>query len=1506
MAHNWHMIFVVISDQPWGKKILFSEIPNYNIITLLFLKNPLSGRRRLKPSVVFKVVLIFSLACLFQGLITKNSFAWKPPTHIYLAEEVVKDALDDGKVTLYVVDYEKGQILGTLGSYEVDPHILSLLKDPNVETTFRSGNFGPDAYPDPITGGMVIHADLKDPTTGQVVDPNDPKPNSAIDHGLPFQPTTNRILGPNTEDWLNYLWTRGYEGSSDPQIQAFVLGFLCHAAGDMYIHTFLNYFAGGIFQLSDGDNAARHILFETYIAKRQKGPSFYTVTLPDEARKFIYDNMVDARKGTVLREKLLLVEHDAEFSPPLRFSQLRDLIQTYQINLQPFGSVSPFTSGARQWVKDIDDGLKAWVDFSHNFATTFFMSAPDEASSSGGGSEGGRHPEKNGNGKFSRTAALAKDYMDKHLWKMLGFESPTMKTIDSETKDLKKSFWTYVEKGHEEELEKFKEDIKVDLLDYITEHINGMSYEEAQKYAHTPQMYFNEFVNAPPGKNADARPVSMTVANHKYLHIMDDGYKNPQETWQWEKFPPAFNTIQLIKLFFMKKEELQRVLDDLEMLVNKQEKSPQHFGAKNVMLDGFCHSIDDSMSWRYGSKMFLARNPEYYVQLFMWVEGEYPKFPSHPVEFPPAPGGIISEIDIVPGYLKDYDFKKFKPADFLKWFGDSREQNPNRKVFEAPKDYTRLTWTYEEQYSVPDNEKVKLKKGDQLRIKVRYYYWGYKKEEVTIKIVASLPMKKLVLTPFEKKEKFDIKKDFITGEAKFDIPIKELPEGDPLLGLEFLLNNELSHRIRLTNAYEIKTTDEEAAELEAALAELETLATEAEDAAREASAFCQQAQEAVNRTKTRLENMRTDVKAIEKKLAGLDRSVRGADQQVEEIKTFHKDVEDMTTALGELETQCNEASNFVCEKVSEMKNADVNQQRQDAYSELVQRQGDLASLLQKVIDIQGRCRGFAQQAATITQELKDTKEELDKVVGIKEMLSSLDVCDSDLKEVVEDLNSAKAKIDAIVAIKAKANEIAARIRKNISPELRKSEQGKEGLKKIDGFLKRIDAALRSVQGCPAAAGALLSSLIDLSTQLRKSMEGIELTLKELRQILGDPGILPTELSNAMDKAGLIDYLAKMAEQYINRIKLAQHDAQVCREFAKELIKIPVSVVLPDLRNQPVNQAQGTLQGMNIASTPVEVEKATDPQYEYLVKDQDPPGGREVKIKDANVTLSYYGELDVNAYLAGMDCSVFWGTHPEFDPVERQARCVCNPGMAPGDNGQCIDCNGLMGQSQSAYGINQLDVALQFALMARNCPGAGEWIGHIQALQQQAQCQQIEGQIRGLLSQQPPNVNGADSLAQQALAMGCLLSGDIRQMLNQYIQQQNQQQQQAMVDIFQNVFRLPESDGPVEGGGGYRPPAQVLTSQTIVGYWDFSGSHPSGPTASGSMEFFSNGGCRGRTNYTSQGSAQDQSDGTWTLNGDSFYMKMDQGAEYKGTVQGDSNAFTLTSSNNGWTLNYRRR
>jgi hypothetical protein len=48
------------------------------------------------------------LGVLVLGILANAppALAWKPTTHVYLGQQALKEALDDGKVSIYRVDYK--------------------------------------------------------------------------------------------------------------------------------------------------------------------------------------------------------------------------------------------------------------------------------------------------------------------------------------------------------------------------------------------------------------------------------------------------------------------------------------------------------------------------------------------------------------------------------------------------------------------------------------------------------------------------------------------------------------------------------------------------------------------------------------------------------------------------------------------------------------------------------------------------------------------------------------------------------------------------------------------------------------------------------------------------------------------------------------------------------------------------------------------------------------------------------------------------------------------------------------------------------------------------------------------------------------------------------------------------------------------------------------------------------------------------------------------------------
>ncbi|HEY3997973.1 MAG TPA: hypothetical protein VGO93_03865 [Candidatus Xenobia bacterium] len=170
-------------------------------------------------------------------LLALPAHAWMPYTHVYLAEEALREAHDHGSVTIWQVDPVQGRRLHPIGTFKVDPELVSAIEAHRGE--YHAGLMGPDAFPDIPTGEYAIHPD-----------------NEVAGHA-----------GPIADEWLEELWrrSRGPIGTRGAE-KAFVLGFLQHAAGDMMAHDFINYITGGEYTFAH-HNALKHVTIESYVAQ---------------------------------------------------------------------------------------------------------------------------------------------------------------------------------------------------------------------------------------------------------------------------------------------------------------------------------------------------------------------------------------------------------------------------------------------------------------------------------------------------------------------------------------------------------------------------------------------------------------------------------------------------------------------------------------------------------------------------------------------------------------------------------------------------------------------------------------------------------------------------------------------------------------------------------------------------------------------------------------------------------------------------------------------------------------------------------------------------------------------------------------------------------------------------------------------------------------------------------------------------------------------------------------
>ena len=185
--------------------------------------------------------------------------AFSLDTHLYVATKVLDD-LQDGTVSICA-----GEELATAKPdsrcgrrYPVRPAIAAALK--SNASAYLAGAMGPDVYPDFITSQVTVHP--------------------GIEHGW------------GTDDFLRHLLANAGSGAD----LAWTSGFASHASADIFAHSWVNHYAGGIFDLGahSGSNEieVRHFILERYIADRTPRVWSKYAEIPSAPHGFIADQLM--------------------------------------------------------------------------------------------------------------------------------------------------------------------------------------------------------------------------------------------------------------------------------------------------------------------------------------------------------------------------------------------------------------------------------------------------------------------------------------------------------------------------------------------------------------------------------------------------------------------------------------------------------------------------------------------------------------------------------------------------------------------------------------------------------------------------------------------------------------------------------------------------------------------------------------------------------------------------------------------------------------------------------------------------------------------------------------------------------------------------------------------------------------------------------------------------------------------------------------------------------------
>ncbi|MFY0522697.1 hypothetical protein ACN28I_05660 [Archangium gephyra] len=546
-------------------------------------------------------------ACLVLSVlgVSLPAWAWKPITHVYLAEKARAELIaQNGSISLHQVDFYNRQQAGLIGTYAVSSPIYQALRD--YPQYYRAGVLGPDAYPDMLFGQSVIHPATDDD-------------------------------GSDTEPWLRHLYTK----ASTPQERAFVMGFLAHAAGDMFGHTLINHHALGPFDLMS-DNAKRHIVAEGHVGRRTPflgdlpygDPARYTIDT-SAVNTFIYDHMIDARRarnGTWSNDVWKLTRNTQIASLPRLFTELRagleDKIEGYYEHvrwlklkyrehadrcswsrpkaclkagyykglLEGYKLIAGMSAQYMEaWVRDINRGLKAWPATSTDVARQMFMQTNHKA-----------NEDENTGAK-----AILLAYKNRYLCSMMGAPD----AFCSLTATVERIITSITPK-----LDLFKQ-LKEDLRNYAVKKATGHDYDYWKGLMDPdPYQVDNEVPTNPP----PTPPATLTSSQQLDGLMWISG---TPARFNMLRFAPAYNTYAAIKMSFLDtRTQWQSVLGavgwnpyTLNNLMNAYDP-PNGFNGQ--LLLGFLRSMDWDNQWAVPDRMFVAQDCTLFTRLFMQQTGD--------------------------------------------------------------------------------------------------------------------------------------------------------------------------------------------------------------------------------------------------------------------------------------------------------------------------------------------------------------------------------------------------------------------------------------------------------------------------------------------------------------------------------------------------------------------------------------------------------------------------------------------------------------------------------------------------------------------------------------------------------------------------------------------------------------------------------------------------------------------------------------------------------------------
>ncbi len=521
---------------------------------------------------VFYAVLFFAS----EPASLKNAGAFKPNTHILTGNIAIGNILQGAD-----------NVVINATSYPVDHRIADAIR--SYPDYYRGGLVGPDGFPDIFFGQSVIH------------------PDSKCDNGR--LPDNLCEMGPGhsfSHEWLRHIYDSAWDyydvRNGDEEAKkalAFSYGFLTHAAGDMWAHTFVNDFAEGVFpgplEIKDDPallpHATRHIIVEGYIGQHTPNTNL-TINSPSDFiyRTFIDPNFVDS-KGQTTKALGQGEIFNYFYSLRDRLSQSSSSLQNEANQLQQkadrckwddFSCSSFWLLGQKEvkvqtkayvdaWIEDIDSGLAAWPTMSQNVAYNLFSNPSED--------------------HIDKALNVVDGFIGTHMLSMLGAPDKVGSAYN-----LIGSVGNFVTQLLGDVVKPVK-----DFRNYAILQTTGLNIPAFKEFYSNPANY----INTPGSVTIAGQTINIGLeqdTSEKIDSLMNiqNGFGNPNIKFDPEKFAAVKNTITLAKLLLLSPQSFNDLVMGYGTPSPVYPSGENGVGQSNAMLD-YIRSLDSNDQWRLNS-----------------------------------------------------------------------------------------------------------------------------------------------------------------------------------------------------------------------------------------------------------------------------------------------------------------------------------------------------------------------------------------------------------------------------------------------------------------------------------------------------------------------------------------------------------------------------------------------------------------------------------------------------------------------------------------------------------------------------------------------------------------------------------------------------------------------------------------------------------------------------------------------------------------------------------------